>query len=157
MFGWLKQKRKRQKRKRLEEAFWQRVPISFRKLLKDFAHQACHSSASGTFTTTDIGDIIVAIRFELSTTYPGLTSEDVDSYSREYLSVRCPNCGEVTEDTVDLYLIAGSGLTAEYRIIVLGPNTDSAGRGRCPGCGSATINVAFTAEKIKSRIGTSNI
>jgi hypothetical protein len=126
-------------------------PIQSESKVAVFARRACESHASQNFKAGDLADLIIAIRKELRRVFPDISPGDVDSFSTDLLSVKCPVCGELSESAKSMLVIGSTGMFGGARVIFGGPNVATLAGGQCPKCGGTNFNASFSVESIKRR------
>jgi hypothetical protein len=117
--------------------------------LDDFARAACKSTTSISVQMSEIEGLIDALKDSLEKEYPALDPLEVFHHAQGGLVLRCPNCGQLTEQAVTMLYLGGSGIMQQA--IFLGPNVAALARGRCPGCGGSAVKATFDPAKIKAR------
>jgi hypothetical protein len=118
--------------------------------LEDFAQRACRSPQTITIPMLEVKGLQDALIDGLMKAYPHLSGTEAVSQASGGLSLRCPNCGQLSEQAVSYLYLAGTELT--QRAVFLGPNVAALAQGRCPGCGGSTVIATFDPAKVQAHL-----
>ena len=121
--------------------------------IEEFASRASQSSASFTTRMSEVGSLVTALKDALTKTYPNLQSGEALSHATGGLSLRCPNCGPLSDQVLPYLLLAGTGMLKGA--IFGGPNVAALAKARCPGCSGETVVATFSPQKIKDQLEAS--
>ena len=115
--------------------------------LEDFARKACKSRSSTTIRMNQVSKLIELLRDEAVATRPGGDPSKIFTQVMAGLTVRCPNCGQLTESAVSLLGLAGSDIMKNA--VFGGPNVAALAAGCCPQCRGTVAEITFEPSGIR--------
>jgi len=117
--------------------------------LDRFALEASRSRRSVMIQLSQTAYLIDALKEALHREYPDLSSGEILSHAQGGLSLNCPRCGVLSDQSIPLLYLAGKG--ALEGAVYGGPDAAALGRGVCPGCGGNVVEATFDPSRIMAR------
>jgi uncharacterized protein (DUF983 family) len=129
------------------------VPLPVSKPVNDplalFAMKASQTEATIEMPLLQVSQLITHLQASIQKEYPNIDQMEAFSHANGGLSIRCPRCGQLSDQIIPLLGLAGSGVFKNA--VFGGPNVASVSQGKCPGCGGTRAFVTFNPAKVKAR------
>ena len=122
-------------------------PIRVHDPLADFAMKASQTEATIEMPLLQVSQLITRLQESIQKEYPNIDQMEAFSHAQGGLTIRCPHCGQLSDQIIPLLGLAGSGIFKNA--VFGGPNVAALSQGKCPGCGGTRAFVTFNPAKVK--------
>jgi hypothetical protein len=118
--------------------------------LMQFAQSAIQTEKVIDVSIAQVCKLIHALQDVLKKTYPDMQNDEILSQAEGGLSLRCPYCGQLSDQVIPYLLLSDSGIM--QNAVFMGPNVAALAQGRCPGCGGTRVFATFNPAKVMARM-----
>lgn len=117
--------------------------------LAEFAMKASKAETTIEIQFLQVSKLINLLQESLQKEYPSIDSGEMFRQAEGGLTLRCPRCGQLSDQAVPYLYMAGSDIMKNA--VFMGPNVAALSQGKCPGCGGTRAYATFNPAKVKAR------